>query len=382
MWRGSGRSAAAAAAAFVVKRRGHNFAATTTAGAASAHRTTARRQGKLPTSHSRRRQKHPSGRYTTSTRTAQSDTTTPAAAVGGEVAGTDAISLPTRTQLWRVFAKAAVPMIGFGFTDQTVMLQAGNAIDCTLGVTFGLSTLTAAAFGQVCSDASGVIFGGTLERLSTMAGLPSAGLTTAQRHLPVVQRVRWAGSLLGVMFGCCLGLVNLFFIDTTRSSTLKLQAFNEEQEFGFTIEASNAKRKDATALTVRGPDVDGLLASMTAALAVRGCSLVELHARRSHTNLEDGSAPVDPEDREIEDVFYVIRRDTGEPFDDDELGELAKGLLDATRTPMNVNSVKAAMHELENTNSHLQARIQKLEEAITAQQITVIKSSEAAPGGK
>lgn len=51
------------------------------------------------------------------------------------------VERPTNLQLWRVFARAAVPMIGFGFTDQTVMLQAGNAIDCTLGVTFGLSTL-------------------------------------------------------------------------------------------------------------------------------------------------------------------------------------------------------------------------------------------------
>ena len=35
------------------------------------------------------------------------------------------------------------------------MLHAGNAIDATLGVTFGLSTLAAAACGQVCSDVAG-----------------------------------------------------------------------------------------------------------------------------------------------------------------------------------------------------------------------------------
>jgi hypothetical protein len=53
----------------------------------------------------------------------------------------ETVERPTNKQLWRVFNRAAVPMIGFGFTDQTVMIQAGNAIDCTLGVTFGLSTL-------------------------------------------------------------------------------------------------------------------------------------------------------------------------------------------------------------------------------------------------
>jgi hypothetical protein len=154
---------------------------------------------------------------------------------------------------------------------------------------------------------------------------------------------------------------------TGKSSTLKLQAFNEEEEFEFTIEASNNARLDATALTVKGPDVDGLLASMTAALAVRGCSILEIHAQRQHPN--------DETDKSINDVFYVVKRDTGEPFDDDELEELAQGLLDSTRTPMNVNSVKAAMHELESTNSYLQARVKKLEQIMYEKQITLVSST-------
>lgn len=40
-------------------------------------------------------------------------------------------------------------MVGFGFMDNLVMIQAGDMIDSTIGVTLGLSTLTAAAFGQV-----------------------------------------------------------------------------------------------------------------------------------------------------------------------------------------------------------------------------------------
>eukprot|EP00980_Cylindrotheca_fusiformis_P014378 scaffold3827_cov179-Cylindrotheca_fusiformis.AAC.42 len=283
----------------------------------------------------------------------------------------ETVERPTNRQLWRVFNRAAVPMIGFGFTDQTVMLQAGNAIDCTLGVTFGLSTLTAAAFGQVVSDASGVVFGGTVERAAKMAGLPSANLTSAQRALPIVGQARWMGTLVGVVLGCLLGLVNLLFIDTGRSSTLKLQAFNEEQEFEFQVEASNALRKDATALKVFGPDLDGLLASMTAALSVRGCSIVEIQAKQ------------DDSEGMIADVFYVVSRETGEPFEDDELESLAQGLLDSTRTPMNVNSVKAAMHELENTNSYLKARVKKLENLMYEKQIKLISSSgeESRPGG-
>jgi len=83
--------------------------------------------------------------------------------------------------------------------------------------------------------------------------------------------------------------------------------------------------------------------------------------------------------QQIEDIFYVVQRDTGRQFPDDELEELAEGLLDATRTPMNVGTVKAAMHELELTNSNLKARIEKLEKALYKQQITVIPSPSSTP---
>jgi hypothetical protein len=304
-------------------------------------------------------------RFSTSTTRSKSTLEYPSTS---DVISNALVATPTRQQLVRAFFNAAIPMVGFGFMDQTVMLQAGNAIDCSIGVTFGLSTLTAAAFGQVCSDASGVLFGGTLESLAARAGLPKAGLSSAQRKLKIVKHTKFVGGFCGVIVGCILGLVNLFFIDTERSSTLKLQQFNEEQEFEFRIEASNAIRKDATTFTVRGPDVDGMLASMTAALAVRGCSLVELHAKR---RLDQGVRD-DGEEQDVEDVFYVVNRETGEPYPDEELEELARALLDSTRTPMNVKTVKAKIHELENTNSSLLARVTKLEKVVEDKQITIV----------
>jgi hypothetical protein len=53
----------------------------------------------------------------------------------------------------------------FGFMDNIVMINVGDFIDNTIGVALGLSTLTAAAFGQCCSDVSGVMFGGYVEFL-------------------------------------------------------------------------------------------------------------------------------------------------------------------------------------------------------------------------
>ncbi len=39
---------------------------------------------------------------------------------------------PTREQLQNHFMICAVPMVGFGLMDNTVMIHAGNAIDCSM----------------------------------------------------------------------------------------------------------------------------------------------------------------------------------------------------------------------------------------------------------
>ena len=42
--------------------------------------------------------------------------------------------------------QCAVPMVGFGFMDNIIMIQVGDLIDSTLGVTFGLATITALVY--------------------------------------------------------------------------------------------------------------------------------------------------------------------------------------------------------------------------------------------
>ena len=51
---------------------------------------------------------------------------------------------PTYQQLRLVAFRASIPMIGFGIMDNFVMITAGEAIDSTFGVMFGLSTMAAA----------------------------------------------------------------------------------------------------------------------------------------------------------------------------------------------------------------------------------------------
>eukprot|EP00467_Chlorarachnion_reptans_P020113 CAMPEP_0114508064 /NCGR_PEP_ID=MMETSP0109-20121206/12375_1 /TAXON_ID=29199 /ORGANISM="Chlorarachnion reptans, Strain CCCM449" /LENGTH=371 /DNA_ID=CAMNT_0001686921 /DNA_START=421 /DNA_END=1537 /DNA_ORIENTATION=+ len=115
-------------------------------------------------------------------------------------------------------------MIGFGCMDNFVMIQAGDLIDNTIGVKFGLATLTAAAFGQICSDVSGVAFGGVIEAAAVRLGLPIADLTPAQRRLPNVKLVGTLGMMCGVVLGCLIGMASLLFLDLESAERAKHQA--------------------------------------------------------------------------------------------------------------------------------------------------------------
>lgn len=112
-------------------------------------------------------------------------------------------------------------MVGFGFMDNIIMIQAGDFIDSTLGVTFGISTLTAAALGNVCSDGSGVLFGGIVESASERLNLAQPKLRLEQMSMRSVRLAGTIGALAGVIAGCCLGMCTLLFQDLAATERLK-----------------------------------------------------------------------------------------------------------------------------------------------------------------
>jgi hypothetical protein len=106
-----------------------------------------------------------------------------------------------------------IPMVGFGIMDNLIMIIAGDAIDTAFHARFGIATLTAAAFGQVLSDMSGVMFGGVVERTFSKMGLRAPSLTAAQRRLSVCKNIIVGGSVFGVMIGCLMVSCTLLFMD-------------------------------------------------------------------------------------------------------------------------------------------------------------------------
>ena len=289
------------------------------------------------------------------------------------------IPIPTSTQLKNHYIANTLPMIGFGIMDQTVLIQAGNMIDLTIGVQFGLSTLTAAAIGGLISNVSGILFGGTLETIAKTLGLvPASNLTPQQRSLSFVRRGRIVSQVLGIVLGCCIGMVNLLFIDTDKSQSLKLLNKTEEEEFAFDVEISNNVRDDATVLTVKGPDLDGILASVTAALTLNGCSLLEVEAHSNNnasTTSSTSTSDVDGSHNEhfIEDTFVIVDQETKGKLKDEDLEELCKIILNASREGPNL--LKYKVKELEDKNHALQARIDTLEGVLLKRRLSVVKSS-------
>ena len=125
----------------------------------------------------------------------------------------------SKEQVSSLFWSAAIPMVGFGFMDNFIMITAGSAIDQTLGVQLGLATMTAAAIGQVVSDVSGVLFGDTLANWFNVA---PANLSKAQSQFKVVNRIKLGGAVAGMIVGCTLGAVALWIVpekDETASPT-------------------------------------------------------------------------------------------------------------------------------------------------------------------
>eukprot|EP00854_Cymbomonas_tetramitiformis_P014775 gene14775-17461_t len=109
----------------------------------------------------------------------------------------------------------SLPFLGFGFVDNLIMILAGEYIDMTIGLAFGLSTMAAAGLGNTLSDVAGVGLGGTVSMLVDKLGLPKPNFTRLQEGLPRVRFYAALGQSIGITIGCIIGMFPLLFITGT-----------------------------------------------------------------------------------------------------------------------------------------------------------------------
>jgi len=158
---------------------------------------------------------------------------------------------PYRTLRWVAFT-TGVPFIGFGFMDNAILIIAGDAIDTSLGVTLGISTLCAAAIGNIISDLAGIGFAASIEDFcATTLKLSVPILSTAQRQMRSVRMASQAGTAIGITVGCVLGLIPLLFIDSNKADRLREKARLESLCLDVLNEAKSLVGAESTVLYLR-----------------------------------------------------------------------------------------------------------------------------------
>eukprot|EP00071_Canis_lupus_P056857 XP_851731.1 transmembrane protein 65 isoform X4 [Canis lupus familiaris] len=118
---------------------------------------------------------------------------------------------PTPGQLRYVFIHNAIPFIGFGFLDNAIMIVAGTHIEMSIGIILGISTMAAAALGNLVSDLAGLGLAGYVEALASRLGLSIPDLTPKQVDMWQTRVSTHFGKAVGVTIGCILGMFPLLF---------------------------------------------------------------------------------------------------------------------------------------------------------------------------
>jgi tRNA-specific adenosine deaminase 1 len=129
---------------------------------------------------------------------------------------------PSKRDLYIVALHQSIPFIGFGMMDNSVLILAGEAIDIELGTILNISTMCAAAIGNIIADLCGVAFGTVfatyLERCTRGRLIlpPMPQLTYAQRELHSVKMYGQVGVCAGLTLGCIIGMFPLLFFSSEK----------------------------------------------------------------------------------------------------------------------------------------------------------------------
>eukprot|EP00064_Thunnus_orientalis_P001962 superscaffoldBa00000135_g1966 len=111
----------------------------------------------------------------------------------------------------QVLLHNALPFVGFGFLDNCIMIVAGTQIELSIGVILGISTMAAAALGNLVSDLAGLGLAGYVEALASRLGMQIPDLSPKQADMWQTRVSSHSGKAIGVGIGCILGMFPLLF---------------------------------------------------------------------------------------------------------------------------------------------------------------------------
>lgn len=157
---------------------------------------------------------------------------------------------PPTAELRKVALNQAIPFLGFGIMDNAILIFAGDAIDSYLGVALGISTMCAAALGNIVADVAGITCGAIIEDYCAKLGLPAANISAGQRTLRSVRFASQGGCAAGIVVGCLIGMFPLLLIDSKKIEKWKQEAHMDELFKDFVSEAKELIGAELTNLYV------------------------------------------------------------------------------------------------------------------------------------
>ncbi|XP_016118278.1 transmembrane protein 65-like [Sinocyclocheilus grahami] len=92
------------------------------------------------------------------------------------------------------------------------MIAAGTQIELSIGLTLGISTMAAAALGNLVSDLAGLGLAGYVEALAVRFGMQIPDLTPKQVDMWQTRVTSHMGKAIGITIGCILGMFPLLFL--------------------------------------------------------------------------------------------------------------------------------------------------------------------------
>ncbi|XP_043206987.1 uncharacterized protein LOC122373198 isoform X2 [Amphibalanus amphitrite] len=159
------------------------------------------------------------------------------------------IPKPTPGQLIHTALFNSIPFIGFGFLDNVIMITAGDYIEASVGVAFGISTMAAAALGNAVSDVAGIGSAFYVEVLAMRIGVPAPSMTPEQHDLKISHWFSNIGRAFGVALGCILGMFPLFFLPGHNRTDEEEEGDAATSDGVTVLPAVKAEAPDATTAT-------------------------------------------------------------------------------------------------------------------------------------
>ncbi|KAK7898204.1 hypothetical protein WMY93_019057 [Mugilogobius chulae] len=144
----------------------------------------------------------------------------------------------TSAQMRNILLHNGIPFVGFGFLDNAIMIAAGTQIEVSIGVTLGISTMAAAALGNLVSDLAGLGLAGYVEALAAKLGLQGPDLTPKQADMWQTRVSAHLGKAIGVFIGCVLGMFPLFFINEDDEDKQKSEEITRSNQLSANHRAS------------------------------------------------------------------------------------------------------------------------------------------------